>query len=357
MGEATHYGPVISFPPFADPDTDQSVIVQLDPATFGTLSAESVSEQPPASYDKISLFPITVDRLWIPGDEPPPDETSRILEEENLTVENVSSMIKPGAFSLWQRDCMLAKDTIDALQSVSFAIAHRYSATTDRDPQLEEYSAELVDSAVACLSLVRPTRKSRAGRIVGSVNADGILDPQSFNAHEPAEVPEVQKLFSIRNRDVVSLRTILPEFLRLYPKDSEGRIKDEYEPLRMAVQLYEQAYAIHYWKARHILWWAAIESLYGNAEHAAMARIFAFFGKKVSSTGIAARFTSPGIFRLAIHIRHVPITRWGKWCLSCMPCATRLLTDRKYPIRTLAQSRTHSERWSVWMLWPRQPPS
>jgi hypothetical protein len=120
MGEATHYGPVISFPPFADPDTDQSVIVQLDPATFGTLSAESVSEQPPASYDKISLFPITVDRLWIPGNEPPPDETSTILEEENLTVENVSSMIKPGAFSLWQRDCMLAKDTIDALQSVSF---------------------------------------------------------------------------------------------------------------------------------------------------------------------------------------------------------------------------------------------
>ena len=50
-------------------------------------------------------------------------------------------------------------------------------------------------------------------------------------------------------------------------------MKDVYEPLRMAVQLYEQAYAIPYWKARHILWWSAIEALYGSSEEAAKARI------------------------------------------------------------------------------------
>src|SRR5262249_22606998 len=49
---------------------------------------------------------------------------------------------------------------------------------------------------------------------------------------------------------------------------------------RMAIQLYEQAYAIHYWKARHILWWAAIEALYGSNEEAARARIYALFGNK-----------------------------------------------------------------------------
>ena len=53
----------------------------------------------------------------------------------------------------------------------------------------------------------------------------------------------------------------------------------------MAVQLYEQAYSVQYWKARHILWWAAIEALFGNAEDAAMARIYAFFGNGDLSKG------------------------------------------------------------------------
>ena len=158
----------------------------------------------------------------------------------------------------------------------------------------KRHSAELINSAVACLSLIRPTRKSRAGRIVGSVKADGMLDAQAFEAHEPAEVPEVQKLFTIRNRDIETLRRVLPEFLQLYPKNADGRVKDEYEPLRMAVQLYEQAYAIHYWKARHILWWAAIESLYGNAQDAAMARIFAFFGGNCLADGYRCSVYEPG---------------------------------------------------------------
>jgi hypothetical protein len=106
-----------------------------------------------------------------------------------------------------------------------------------------------------------------------------MLDPQSFDVPTPAEVPEVQKLFTIRKRDIETLWVILPQFLQLYQKDGTG-LADEYEPLRMAVQLYGEAYALHCWKARHILWWAAIESLYGNAEVAAMARIFSFFGNK-----------------------------------------------------------------------------
>jgi hypothetical protein len=46
-------------------------------------------------------------------------------------------------------------------------------------------------------------------------------------------------------------RTIFPEFIQLYQKDDNGHVKDEYEPLRVAVQLYEQGYAISYWKAGH----------------------------------------------------------------------------------------------------------
>src|SRR5580658_5352863 len=42
----------------------------------------------------------------------------------------------------------------------------------------------------------------------------------------------------------------------------------------------EPRHLLSYWKARHILWWSAIEALFGNSEDAAMARIYALFGNK-----------------------------------------------------------------------------
>jgi hypothetical protein len=233
-----------------------------------------------------------VSSFWFPGEEPPPPATSTVLATENLTIENVSSLLTPDTFSLWESE--LSRDTNNALKNLTSAIVHRYSSPTERDAGLDEHSANLVESAAACLGLIRPTRRSRAGKITGVIAADGTLNPQSFDIPNPAEVPEVQKLFTIRMRDVELLRTILPEFLELYRKDVTGKLEDEYEPLRMAVQLYGEAYALHYWKARHILWWAAIESLYGNAEEAAMARIFAFFGNKSMIEGYRRSIYEPG---------------------------------------------------------------
>jgi len=115
--------------------------------------------------------------------------------------------------------------------------------------------------------------------IRGIVKSDGSFDPQGFSAREElADVPEIQKLFAVREEDVQRLISVLPEFMQLYWKDQNGKLTDDYEPLRMAVQLYGEAYSLSYWKARHILWWSAIEALYGSSEDAAMARIYAFFG-------------------------------------------------------------------------------
>jgi hypothetical protein len=117
--------------------------------------------------------------------------------------------------------------------------------------------------------------------IRGIVKSDGSFDPQGFTAREElADVPEIQKLFAIREEDIQLLISVLPEFMQLYQKDQNGRLTDDYEPLRMAVQLYGEAYSLSYWKARHILWWSAIEALYGNGEHVATARIYSFFGNK-----------------------------------------------------------------------------
>jgi len=218
VGEMTHYGAVIIIPPpgaLSGEGVDQSVIVKLNPASLTARPDESVFEKPPYSYDKIEFFPIHVDRhgYWTTN---PPKGTYPILDAENLTIEDVSSIIKPNTFSVWARDCSLSKATVSALQGVTYAIVHRYTTNnSDRDAKLDSHSTELVNMAVACLSLIRPTRRSRAGNMRGLIKADGMFDPQDFTAHDPAEVPEVQKLFTIENQDIDLLRSVLPEFIKL----------------------------------------------------------------------------------------------------------------------------------------------
>lgn len=282
VGEMTHYGEVVlippPLPPFSD-GADQSVIVKLIPASLSRLPDESITPRPPKSYNKIEFFPIVVDKHGYLSDDPPPTGTHTILAAENLTVEDVSSLLTKETFSLWKQDCYVSKDTAEALERVTYAIVHRYSSPVERDSELDLHSTDLINSAVACLALIRPTRRSRAMNIPGVIKPDGTFDPHGFSAaHEPAEVPEIQKLFTIRKKDIELLSIVLPEFLKLYQKNGQGRLRDEYEPLRMAIQLYGEAYSISYWKARHILWWSAIEALFGNPETSSMARIYALFG-------------------------------------------------------------------------------
>ncbi len=301
----THYGEVIVILPPIYQDVDQSVIVKLNPPSLATRPDESVFEKPPSSYDKIGFFPIHTDRFgyW---NLHSPNGTYTILPEENLTIEDVSRLITKNTFSVWKSDCFLASDTIKALEGVKYAIVHRYSTKSDRDVELDQRSADIVNLAATCLALIRPTRRSRAGKITGLIKGDGTFDPQGFSANtDPADVPEVQKLFTVENQHIDLLRSVLPEFLQLYQKDEKtGRLKDEYEPIRMAVQLYEQAYAISYWKARHILWWAAIEALYGNAEDAVMARIYALFGNKNLGDGYRCSIYEQGDVASCFTVSH-----------------------------------------------------
>src|SRR5208282_5918543 len=256
------------------------VVVKLDPTSLGIWCEESVREKPPSSYDRIEFSPIAVNRVgW--SDDPPLTGPYTILSSENLTIENVSHLITPSTFSLWKNDCFVSKRTSESLESVRFAIVHRYSSPNGGDVGPQTHSASLIDSAGSCLALIRPTRRSRAMHIRGVLKSDGPFDPQGFSAREElADVPEIQKIFAVRERDIELLTLVLPEFVQLYQKCQNGNLKDDYEPLRMAVQLYGEGYAISYWKARHILWWSAIEALYGSSEDAAIARIYSFFGNK-----------------------------------------------------------------------------
>jgi len=267
IGDMTHYGEVIKLPPsglFVD-DAEQAVIVKLIPESLAVRPYESIYPQPPSFYNKIELFPIHVDTVFL-NDESPPVGVYEVID--GLTVEDVAPLITDHTFSLWTKDCYVSRDTANALRHLRWAIVHRYVSPSDRHPQLDGHSTELVNMAVACLQLVRPTRRSRAMNIPGIIKDDGTLDPHGFSAtHDPADVPEIQKLFTIRTRDIELLRLVLPEFIQLYKKDDQGKMND-YEPLRMAIQLYEQGYSLRQWKPRHILWWSAIEALFGSSEDA-----------------------------------------------------------------------------------------
>jgi hypothetical protein len=283
VGDMTHYGEVILILPpilWLNDGVEQGVVVNLDPTSLGTWCEESVAEKPPTSYDKIQFSPISgATAGW--GDDRPLNGPYTILPSEDLTIEDVSHLITEKTFSLWKNECTVSKRTSDALESVRFAIVRRHCSPTPSDGGLETRSTLLIDYASSCLELIRPTRRSRAMHIRGVIKSDGSFDPQGFSAREGfADVPEIQKIFVVREEDVKLLISVLPEFMQLYQKDKKGKLRDDYEPIRMAAQLYGEAYSLSYWKARHILWWSAIEALYGNSEDAAMARIYALFGKK-----------------------------------------------------------------------------
>ena len=280
VGEDTGYGKVVSvippIAPFTD-DADQSVVVDSGRANEAELHPGAMPDALPEPYRKITILPIEVDHHAVLE----PDAirgAHMVLADQSLSIEDISPLLLPDTFSTWKQGCFLAKRDAEKLQGLDYALTHRYSAHGYREG--EGRSKELLDLADACLSLIRPTRKYRVRIIHGLVKENETLAPHGFGLGEFVEVPLIQRLFSIRTQDVHLLQQILPRFIDLYRKDDSGRIREDYEPVRMAVQLYQQAYANSYWKARHILWWSAIEALYGNAEDSVMARVYAFFGDK-----------------------------------------------------------------------------
>jgi hypothetical protein len=212
VGDITHYGTVIIIPPPIPPFTegvDQSVIVKLNPASLDTWADGGVFDKPPSSYDKIEFFPISVDRVGL-SDGPPLAGPYAILATENLTIENVSHLLTPDTFSLWKKDCFVSRDIASALENVGYAIVHRYSSPVERHPGLDKRSDDLIDFAGSCLALIRPTRRSHARHIRGAIRSDGRFDPQGFGArYEVADVPEIQKLFAIREQDIKLLGSVL----------------------------------------------------------------------------------------------------------------------------------------------------
>lgn len=125
------------------------------------------------------------------------------------------------------------------------------------EAQFNQRSEELVREVMACLRLIRPMR-ARALVMRGNIREqDGSFDVTGYDIPplHLLEVPEVQKLFKLRNQDCHDLRRYAPDFLRA--------MRGGVWKFKMAVQFHDLG---HFqcldWKARYLLWSSAIESVF-----------------------------------------------------------------------------------------------
>jgi hypothetical protein len=229
-----------------------------------------------------TLLPI----YWVAGagDDECFDVTRLPLEvTEGTRIEAVAGRFRNGTFDLFR--ARLGTDKVADLEGVRYALVHRYEPGYDEGAQ-REHSASTVRMLAACLRLIRPMREKNM-LIHGSIrNQDESFDVMGFNLGDAydVQVPEVQMLFSLRNRDADDLRRYAPEFLR--------GMRGQYWKFRMAVQFHQLG---HFqpsdWKARFLLWCSAIESIYTSHDRdhqgslVATSRIKWFISEDVSIYG------------------------------------------------------------------------
>jgi hypothetical protein len=205
-----------------------------------------------------------------------------------VTLESVNQRFHPETFVHMRG--RLGSEIVEKLTNVRYAIVHRYEPEpiiVDGEilgEQMRDHSSEkLIRTIASCLRLIRPMRQD-ALLMRGRIRPDDQRFEVTGCDIPPLhliEVPEVQKLFGLRDRDADDLQSCATEFTRA--------MEGESWKFRMAVQFHDLGHfqAID-WKARFLLWCSAIESLYTshNWEHqgslVATARIKWFLGENTN---------------------------------------------------------------------------
>lgn len=183
---------------------------------------------------------------------------------EGLYVEDVSRHFREGTFD--HHNAMLGREVLRKLETVRYGLVHRYhlelaaqaNAPQRTYPELPtDTSQSLVQNVAACLRLIRPMRQEALSMWGNVRDEDGSFDVTGLNVPplHLIEVPESQKLYSLRDQDADDLRRYAPPFL--------AAMAGEYWKFRMAVQFHQLGhFQVLDWKARYLLWCSAIESIY-----------------------------------------------------------------------------------------------
>jgi hypothetical protein len=201
---------------------------------------------------KIALYPIAgVTGDWL--DEPFDLSVLPAAIVPDITIEDAKCLFNETAFDLWKG--LLSKRELDSMKRVRFAIVCRYSDSFVGIGERPDIRAErLVRYVGACLRLIRPMQQD-ASFIRGSVLPNSTIDVHHFENPYEMAVPAIQKLFRLRNKDVVRLQKVAPLFM--------SAMAGEFWKFRMAVELHESGHFSHaYWKGRFSLWCSALEALF-----------------------------------------------------------------------------------------------
>ena len=203
--------------------------------------------------NNITLYPIYAVADAING-QPFDRSVLPIHIVHGVTIEDVSPMFNEETFG-WMRN-ELGRRQLEELQRVQYAIVHRYHTDDLAEAgNADNKSVTLVRNLAACLRLIRPMRQ-RNSLMRGEVRENGTIDVLHFEQPvELLEVPEVQKLFYLRNRDADLMRAVGNHFLRA--------MGGEFWKFRMAVDFHEAGhFQDSYWKARYLLWCSAVEAIF-----------------------------------------------------------------------------------------------
>jgi len=181
---------------------------------------------------------------------------------QGVSIEDVTHALRSSAFDHLQTN--YGADTVQKLKRVYVALVHRCDATATMengefisDVDHSRRSEQLVRQIAACLRLVRQLRQAALLMHGNVIESDGSLDVMGSDIPPfyLIEVPEVQKLFHLRNADCDALKAVALAFLRA--------MRGDFWKFRMSVQFHELGHfqALD-WKARYLLWCSAIESIY-----------------------------------------------------------------------------------------------
>jgi hypothetical protein len=228
------------------------------------------------TVERVTLYPLA----GLTGDwEDEPFDHSKLpaMITPDVTVENVARMFRTDTWDFFEKE--MSKRDMEVLRRINSGIVHRYLSTRYGTSEPEQNSIQVVHNVAACLRLIRPMRQY-ALVINGALEPDGTIQIQSFD--HPVhlmDVPQIQKGFLLRNRDVTELQSIASSFLTA--------LAGEYWKFRMPLSLYEAGhFQDRFWKSRFIVWSSAIEAIFTShtrdREHSgskvAKARIKWFLG-------------------------------------------------------------------------------
>src|SRR5581483_9450988 len=203
-----------------------------------------------------------------------------------VCIEDVSKCIREDEFKYVEKN--LGSRAVGDLKDVHYALVHRFDgqATFESSGMIPEHkhvenSEVMLRNLNACLRLIRPMRQT-VSHMTGTFREDGTFNISSFNSSiEMMEVPQVHKLFLLRDQDADDLRTYAPLFLNAM----KGCWK-----FMMAAQYHELGYwqLDQFRKSRYMLWSSAIESIYTTQDRqhrggvVGKARIKWFLGENTS---------------------------------------------------------------------------